>query len=149
MQNSFANNKKAYHDFFVEQELEAGIVLNGDEVKSIKNAQANLKGSYIEILNNEAFLKDVHISKYKQSSNHNYDPKRPRKLLLKKKEIEKTELELQKEGLTAIPLELYLKKGKIKMKIGLCKGKKQYDKRADLKKKTDKREIERAIKNYK
>ncbi len=149
MEKSLAKNKKAYHDYFIEKEYEAGIILTGDEVKSTKNSGTNLKGSYLEIVNEEAFIRELHISKYKQSSNKIYDPTRKRKILLHKKEIQKIELDLQKEGLTAIPLELYLKKGKIKAKIGLCKGKKQYDKRADLKKKTEKREIDKIIKNYK
>ncbi len=148
MENSFAKNRKALHDFFVEEEFEAGISLNGDEVKSIKNGQANLKGAYLEISNTEAFIRDMNISKYKNSSNHTYDPKRKRKLLLHKKEIEKLELSLQKSGLTAIPLELYPKKGKIKVKIGIMKGKKFYDKREDLKKKDQKREIQKMIKNF-
>ncbi|MDX9970551.1 MAG: SsrA-binding protein SmpB [Candidatus Gracilibacteria bacterium] len=148
MENSFAKNRKALHDFFVEEEFEAGISLTGDEVKSIKNGQANLKGAYLEISNSEAYIRDMDISKYKQSSNQKYESKRKRKILLHKKEIEKLELNLQKSGLTAIPLELYAKKGKIKIKIGVMKGKKFYDKREDLKKKDQKREIEKMIKNF-
>jgi SsrA-binding protein len=148
VENSFAKNRKALHDFFVEEEFEAGISLTGDEVKSIKNGQANLKGAYLEISNSEAYIRDMDISKYKQSSNQKYESKRKRKILLHKKEIEKLELNLQKSGLTAIPLELYAKKGKIKIKIGVMKGKKFYDKREDLKKKDQKREIEKMIKNF-
>ncbi len=148
MENSFAKNKKAYFEYFVEEEFEAGISLSGDEVKSIKNGQANLKGAYLEISNSEAFIREMNISKYKNSSNQKYEPKRRRKLLLHKKEIEKLETNLKKTGLTALPLELYGKKGKIKVKIGLMKGKKQYDKREDIKKKAQTREIQKSIKNY-
>ncbi len=146
--NSYAKNKKAYHDYEILEDFEAGIVLNGDEVKSIKNCQANLTGSYLEITNEEAWTTGIHISPYKFAHTKVSQPVRKRKLLLSKKEIAKIQRAISQTGVTAIPLSLYGKKGLIKIKIGLCKGKKLFDKRSDMKKKSQELDIKRAIKNY-
>lgn len=146
--SSYSKNKKAYHDYQILEEFEAGIVLNGDEVKSIKLSQANLKGAYIDALNEEVFLNEAHIARYKNSSNKNYDPARKRKLILHKKEIHKIDQAISEKGVTAIPLELYAKGGLIKLKIGICRGKKLYDKRATLKKRDQEIEIRRETKRY-
>lgn len=146
---SYSKNRKAYHDYEVLETFEAGIVLNGDEVKSIKAGRAQLKGSYVDISDKlEAFIREAHISRYENSSRKEHDPTRKRKLLLNRKEIEKIALKLDQKGLTAIPLELYPKKGLIKLKIGLCRGKKLYDKRASLKAKDQERNIKQQLKNY-
>jgi len=146
--NSYAKNKKAYHDYEILESFEAGIVLNGDEVKSIKKGQANLKGSFIDIEKEEAFLNEAHVSHYKHSSRQIFNPTRKRKLLLHKKEILKIEKAIFQKGITAIGLGLYAKRGLIKLKIGICKGKKLYDKRRDLKEKSQNIDINRALKNY-
>ncbi len=145
---SYSKNKKAYHDYEILEEFEAGIVLNGDEVKSVKASQANLKGAFIDVQNDEAFLNEAHISKYKNSSRKELDPARKRKLLLSKKEIVTIDTQVSQKGITAIPLELYSKKGLIKLKIGVCRGKKLHDKRHDLKKRDQEIEIRRQLKNY-
>ncbi len=144
---SLSKNKKALHDYEVLKDFEAGIVLNGDEVKSIKAGQANLKGSFVDVENEEAFANGIHVSRYKYSSSKTSDPTRKRKLILHKKEIITIEAEIKQKGITAIPIELYLKKGLIKLKIGICRGKKLHDKREDLKKKAQNMEIKRQLKN--
>lgn len=146
---TYAKNKKAYHDYEILEELTAGIVLNGDEVKSIKASQVNLKGSFIGVINNEAFINEAHISKYKFSARQENDPTRQRKLLLSKREILKIDKEINQKGITAIPLELFSKGGLIKLKIGICRGKKLHDKRDDLKKRGQEMEIKRELKNSK
>lgn len=145
---TYSKNRKAYHDYEVLETYEAGIVLNGDEVKSIKNGLCNLKGGYIDTENEEAFLREVHISRYENSSRKESDPTRKRKLLLNKKEIHKIDQAIHQSGVTAVPLELYPKKGLIKLKIGICRGKKLYDKRESLKRKDQERNIKRELKNY-
>lgn len=144
----YSKNKKAFHDYEIIEDFEAGIILNGDEVKSIKNSQINLKGCFIDVQNEEAFLNEAHVSRYKFSSKQTYDPTKPRKLLLNKKEIVKIENAISQKGVTAIGLEIYGKGGLIKIKIGICKGKKLYDKRSDLKKKSQEIDINRALKNF-
>lgn len=144
----FAKNKKAYHDLEILETLEAGIVLNGDEVKSIRGNQANLKGSYIDVEKDQAFINEAHISKYKFSSNQNYNPTRKRKLILKSREIEMLGKSINEKGITAVPLELYPKGGLIKVKVGICRGKKLHDKRADLKRKAQDMEIKRSLKRF-
>ena len=146
---NFAKNKKAYHDYEILEDFEAGIALNGDEVKSIRNNQANLKGAHVVVEKDEAFITDMHISRYKHSSNKAYEPTRKRKIILHKKEIYKIDKEITQKGITAVPLSLYSKKGLIKVKIGICRGKKLHDKRADLKKRAQDMEIKRSIKNMK
>lgn len=145
---SYAKNKKAYFDYEILEDFEAGISLNGDEVKSIKANQANLKGSFVDIQNEEAFANEIHISRYSNSSRQDYDPSRKRKLLLHKKEIIKIEKALNEQGITAIPLELYPRKGLIKLKIGLCRGKKLHDKRDSIKRRDQNREMSRQVKNF-
>ncbi|WP_153127278.1 SsrA-binding protein SmpB [Peribacillus tepidiphilus] len=140
-----AQNKKAYHDYFIEETYEAGIVLQGTEIKSIRAGRVNLKDSYARIHNGEIFLYNMHISPYEQGNRYNHDPLRTRKLLLHRREINKLIGETKEQGYTLVPLKVYLKNGFAKVLIGLAKGKKQYDKREDLKKKEAKREIERAF----
>ncbi|WP_071131112.1 SsrA-binding protein SmpB [Enterococcus timonensis] len=141
-----AQNKKAYHDYTIIETVEAGMVLVGTEIKSIRQAKINLKDGYVKIQNGEAFLWNVHISPYEQGNIFNHDPLRSRKLLLHKKQIKKFTGELKTPGTTLIPLKVYLKDGYAKVLIGLAKGKKQYDKREDLKRKEQKREIDRTLK---
>lgn len=144
-----ANNKKAYHDYFIQDSYEAGIELQGTEIKSVRNGNVNLKDSFIRIKNNEAFLENVHISPYEQGNRFNHDPLRTRKLLLHKKEILKLINTLKEGGLTIVPTKMYFNHGsKVKIEIAIAKGKKLYDKRQDLKEKDAKRDIEKALKNY-
>ena len=142
-----ANNKKARHDFFIEEVYEAGIVLTGTEIKSIRKGSCNLKDSYAIIKNHEAFIINMHISEYSEGNRFNHDPLRTRKLLLHKKEIRKLQKEVKENGLTIIPTKLYFNTSKAKVEIALAKGKKLYDKRQDLKAKDAKRDVERALKN--
>ena len=142
-----AQNKKAYHDFFIEETFEAGIVLQGTEIKSIRKGKANLKDAFAKIERGEVYLHNMHVSPYEQGNRYNHDPLRTRKLLLHRKEINKLIGETKEVGYTIVPLKLYLKNGYCKVLIGLGKGKKQYDKREDLKKKEAKRDIERAFRD--
>ena len=128
-------NKKAYYDFFIEKEIEAGIVLSGTEIKSIRKGSANLKDSYAKIKNNEIFLLNMFIAKYDNGSYNNKDERRTRKLLLHKNEINRLNEKVAKEGYTLVPLELYFKNNKAKILLGLAKGKHNYDKRAAIKEK--------------
>ncbi len=127
------NNRKAYFDYFIEEEIEAGIALVGTEIKSIRNGSCNLKDSYAIIKNNEAFILGMHISKYKEGNQFNHDELRTRKLLLNKKEIIKIKTKITQEGYSLIPLKLYFKKNKVKLLLGIAKGKKLYDKRQSIK----------------
>ena len=145
---SYTKNKKAYHDYEILEDFEAGIVLNGDEVKSIKAGNCNLKGGYIDVLNGQAYLNEIHVSPYPNSCFKNTDPSRKRKLTLHKKEISKIDREVSQSGVTAVPLELYSKKGLIKLRFGICRGKKLYDKRETLKRKDQDMEVRRQLKNY-
>lgn len=140
-----AQNKKAYHDYAIEETYEAGIVLQGTEIKSIRAGKVNLKDSYARIQNNEIYLFGMHISPYEQGNRYNHDPLRTRKLLLHRKEISKLIGESKEVGYSIVPLKMYLKNGYAKVLIGLARGKKKYDKREDLKKKEAKREVERAF----
>lgn len=140
-----AQNKKAFHDFFIEETFEAGIVLQGTEIKAIRAGRVNLKDSYAQIKNGEMFLLGMHVSPYEQGNRYNHDPLRTRKLLLHKKEINKLIGETKEAGYSMVPVKLYLKNGFAKVQIGLAKGKKKFDKREDLKKKEAKRDIERAF----
>ncbi|MBI4843054.1 MAG: SsrA-binding protein SmpB [Nitrospirae bacterium] len=141
-----ATNKKAYHDYSIQETIEAGISLQGTEVKSLRAGAANLKDSYVLVKNGEAFLFNCHISPYSHGNINNHEPLRTRKLLLHKREIEKLGGRIREKGLTLIPLKIYFKKGKAKMEIGLGKGKRQYEKRETIKQKEAKREIERHMK---
>lgn len=136
-------NRKAYYDYFIEKEIEAGIVLTGTEIKSLRKGSANIKDSYAKVKNNEAYLLNMFIAKYDEGNRFNHEERRTRKLLLHKNEIKRLEEDVNKEGYTLIPLEVYLKNNKAKVKIGVCKGKHNYDKRASLKEK----ELKKAIKD--
>ncbi|WP_066058841.1 SsrA-binding protein SmpB [Robertmurraya korlensis] len=140
-----AQNKKANHDYFIEETYEAGMVLQGTEIKAIRAGRINLKDSYARIQNGEIYLLNAHVSPYEQGNRYNHDPLRQRKLLLHKKEIDKLLGETKEAGYALVPLKVYLKNGYAKILIGLGKGKKNYDKREDLKKKEAKRDIERAF----
>ena len=142
-----AQNRKAFHDYFIEETLEAGMVLTGTEVKSLRDAKANLMDSYVLIKDNEVFLFNCHISPYTHGNIMNHDPVRTRKLLLHKKELEKLQAKAAQKGYSVIPLKLYFKDGRAKAEIGLAKGKKQYEKRETIKKKEADREIQRAMKS--
>ena len=139
-------NKKAYFNYFVEDDVEAGIVLLGSEVKSIVEGKIDLVDGYVTIKDNQMILHKVHIQEYRNSSYLNHEPVRNRKLLMHKKEIVKLDRKIKEKGLSLIPLTVYFRNGKIKIKIGICKGKKKYDKREDLKRKEFKREIDRGLK---
>lgn len=141
-----AQNKKAFHDYFVDEEIEAGIELCGTEVKSVRAGRINLKDSYVSLKTGEAILIGVHISPYEQGNIFNHDPLRLRRLLLHKREINRLIGLTQQEGYTIIPLRVYIKKQLIKVSIGVCRGKKNYDKRADIAKRDAKRDMARALK---
>lgn len=144
-----ARNKKAFADLEVLEKIEAGISLTGAEVKSVRAAQTNLKGSYIELTDKgEAFSKNLHISPYKHAPNPDFDPTRKRRLLLHKKEVAHIQKMLNTEGTTVVPLDFHLTHNKIKLTIGICRGKKKHDKRNELKKKSQNLDIKRALKNY-
>ena len=142
-----AENRKAFHDYFVEQRYEAGIILTGTEIKSIRAGKVNLKDSYAEINNGEVWLNQMHISPYEQGNRFNHNPLRKRKLLLNRSEIAKITGKVQQQGMTLIPLKIYLKQGLAKIELGLCKGKKTYDKREDLAKRDAKRQMERDLRD--
>ncbi|WP_314793221.1 SsrA-binding protein SmpB [Eggerthia catenaformis] len=142
-----ANNKKAYHDYFIIDTYEAGIELQGTEIKSIRNGSVNLKDSFIRIKKGEAFVENMHIAPYDQGNIFNHEPRRLRKLLLHKKEIRKLEKSIQEQGLTIVPTKLYFNTSKAKLEIALVKGKKLFDKRNDLKEKAMQRDIDKAMKN--
>lgn len=143
--NVLASNRKARHEFFIEDTIEAGIVLKGVEVKSIRQGKVNLKESYATIDNGEVFLYGCHISPYKQGNIQNVDPLRKRKLLLHKREIRKIAGDVNLKGLTLIPLSMYLKDGNIKLLLATAKGKKLYDKRQDIAKKDAERRIRQKL----
>ena len=138
-----ATNRKARHDYFIEERYEAGMELKGTEVKSLRAARTNLRDSYVQIKGGEAFVCNMHISPYEQGNINNTDPMRTRRLLLHKREIMKLMGQVQQKGFTLIPLSVYLKNGRMKLEIGLARGKKLYDKRADLKEKAVKRDNDR------
>ncbi|MCO7137762.1 SsrA-binding protein SmpB [[Clostridium] leptum] len=141
-----ANNKKAFHDYFVEESMEAGIELCGTEVKSIRKGAVNLKDAWCEIKDGEMLVRGMHISPYEQGNIFNREPTRPRRLLMHKREILRLFGLVKQEGLTLIPLSVYLKGSLVKVQVGLCKGKKNYDKREDLARRAAKRDIDRALK---
>ncbi len=141
-----AANRKALHDYFILDRFEAGIELTGTEVKSIRAGTLNLKDCYARIKNGELWVNGMHISPYKQGSYFNPDPDRPRRLLMHKREITRLGSRVQQEGLTLVPLSLYFKDSLVKVELGLCKGKKLYDKRNDAAEKSARREIDRKLK---
>ena len=141
-------NKKAWHNYFIEDKYEAGIALLGTEVKSLRDGKANLGDSYAKIQKGEVFLVDAHISAYRFGNRFNHDPLRSRKLLLHRREIRRLIGKVQEKGLTLIPLRLYFSDGRAKVELGLAKGKKLFDKRENLKRKTMEREMERGRKGF-
>ena len=145
-----AQNRKAFHDYFVEERYEAGVELFGTEVKSIRAGTVNLKDSFCTVKNGELFAHGIHISPYTHGSYYNKDPDRPKRLLMHKKEIRKLHARIQQDGLTLIPLSLYFKDSRVKVELGLCKGKKLHDKRDSAAERESKRDIDRALKerNY-
>jgi len=140
---TIATNRKAYRDYFIIESFEAGIVLMGTEVKSIRAGKANLNDSYASLKNNEVYLDNMHISPYEQANRYNHDPLRKRKLLLHKKQIRKLIGKIEQRGMTLIPLKIYFKGPNIKVEIALVRGKKQYDKRKEIAKKDFEREKKR------
>ena len=144
---NIAQNKKAWHDYFVDEKLEAGIELFGTEVKSLRLGAVNLKDSYCSFKNGEIFALGVHISPYEKGNIFNREPLRPKKLLLHKREIIRLASKAAEKGYSVIPLSLYFSKGRVKMEIGLCRGKKLYDKRDDMARADAKRDMERAFKS--
>lgn len=141
-----ANNKKAYHDYFIEEKYETGIVLHGTEVKSLRMGQCSIKEAFIRIEDGEMFVYGMHISPYEKGNIFNKDPLRVRKLLLHKREIDKILGKTKEKGITIVPLKVYFKGSLVKVEIGLAKGKKLYDKRDDIAKKDQRREAERDFK---
>ncbi len=141
-----ANNKKAYHDFFIEEKYEAGVCLHGTEVKSLRMGKCSIKEAYVRIEKGEMFVYGMHIAPYEKGNIFNRDPLRPKKLLLHKREILKLEQGIQAKGYTLVPLQVYFKDSRAKVEIGLAKGKKLYDKRQDIAKKDAKREMARELK---
>ena len=141
-----ANNKKAYHDYFLEEKYEAGIELHGTEVKSLRMGKCSIKESFVRIQNGEVYIYGMHISPYEKGNIFNKDPMRIKKLLMHKYEINKLNGKLQQKGLTLVPLQVYLKGGLVKVEVGLARGKKLYDKRDSLAKKDMKREAEKEFK---
>lgn len=136
-------NRRARHDYFVEETMEAGIALVGTEVKSLRAGRVSLQDSYAEVLGTEVFLRNAHIDQYQPGSRFNHDPLRPRRLLLHKGEIRRVAAKVQQRGYTLIPLSIYFKGGKAKVELGLCRGKKAYDKREAIRERDIKREMER------
>lgn len=142
-ENLLAQNRKARHDYFIKETLEAGIALTGTEIKSVRARRITLKDGYVQIINGSAFLENVHISEYKQGNRYNHNPLRSRRLLLHKNEIRRLAKASEQQGITIIPLKVYLKRGFAKVLIGVAKGKKQYDKRETIKKRDQERELRR------
>jgi SsrA-binding protein len=140
-----AVNRQAYHDYFVDETYEAGIMLTGTEIKSIRAGKVNLRGAFARIKDGEVWLENSHIAVFDQGSYMNHDPLRPRKLLLHRREINHLIGKVQTKGLTLIPLKLYLKDDHAKVELGLCRGKKLYDKRESIAQRDAQREIERAV----
>ena len=145
-QKLIANNKKAYHDYFIEESYEAGIALHGTEVKSMRQGKCSIKESFIRIENGEVYVYGMHVSPYEKGNIFNKDPLRVKKLLLHKYEINKLSGKVAEKGLTLVPLQVYLKEGKVKVEIGLARGKKLYDKRQDIARKDQRREAEKEFK---
>ncbi|MGG5461854.1 SsrA-binding protein SmpB [Clostridium sp. B9] len=143
---TLAENRKARHDYFVDEAMEAGIALVGTEVKSIRNGRVNLKDCYADVYNGEVYINNMHISPYEQGNIFNVDPLRKRKLLLHKAEIQRLIGIVQQQGVALIPLSLYLKNGRVKVNLGVCRGKKNYDKRDSMLEKAHKREMDRQLK---
>ena len=141
-----ANNKKAFHDYFILEKYEAGIVLHGTEVKSLRMGKCSIKESFVRIINDEVMILGMHISPYEKGNIFNKDPLRDRKLLMHRYEINKLKGKIQEKGYTLVPLQVYFKGSLVKVEIGLARGKKLYDKRADIAKKDQRRELEKDFK---
>lgn len=144
-----AENRKAFHDYYIEEKYEAGVVLSGTEVKSLRAGRVNLKDSYVQVKEGEMFLIGVHISPYDHGNRYNLDPMRTRKLLMHKNEIIRLYTMVKQDGLTLVPTKCYFRDGKVKFEIGLARGKKNFDKRDAAAEKTAKRDIDRALKSHK
>ncbi len=142
-----ANNKKAYFDYFIEEKIEAGLVLHGTEVKSLRQGKCSIKESYIQIQNGEVFAINMNITPYEKGNIFNKDPLRPKKLLLHKSEINKLAGQLATKGYTLVPLQVYFKQGKVKIEVGLAKGKKNYDKRESIAKRDQERQAQKELKD--
>ena len=142
-----AQNKKARFDYFVEEHYECGVVLEGTEVKSVKNGNVSFADSFAEITNNEVWMRNFHISEYSYSSVFNHNPDRVKKLLVHKEEIKRLKRKIDEKGFTLIPLDIYLKQGLVKITLGVCKGKKQYDKRETIQERDVNRDLSREFKN--
>ncbi len=147
MAKVISTNRKARHDYHIEETYEAGIVLTGTEVKSVRNGRVNLKDSYGRVENGEIFLYNMHISPYEQGNRFNHDPLRIRKLLMHKIEIERLAGKINEKGYALVPLKIYLDRGLVKIELGLARGKKLYDKRRDIAERDSKREVERAFRD--
>ncbi len=145
-QKLVANNKKAYHDYFIDESYEAGIALHGTEVKSMRMGKCSIKEAFIRIENGEVFVYGMHVSPYEKGNIFNKDPLRVKKLLMHKYEINKLAGKVAEKGYTLVPLQVYFKEGKAKVEVGLARGKKLYDKRADIAKKDQRREMEKEFK---
>jgi len=145
-EKSIAGNRRARFDYELLEKLEAGLVLQGTEVKSLREGRCNLTDGFVDIRNDEAWLVDVHISPYSHGNRNNHDPLRRRKLLLHKREIRRLQGKIAERGLTCVPLRIYFKEGKVKVEIALGRGKHKYDKREDIKRRDAKRETQRALK---
>ncbi len=145
-QKLIANNKKAYHDYFIEETYEAGVALHGTEVKSMRMGKCSIKESFIRIENGEVFVYGMHVSPYEKGNIFNKDPLRVKKLLMHRHEINKLAGKIKEKGYTLVPLQVYFKEGKVKVEIGLARGKKLYDKRETIAKKDARRETEREFK---
>ena len=145
-QKLIANNKKAYHDYFIEETYEVGVALHGTEVKSMRLGKCSIKESFIRIENGEVFVYGMHVSPYEKGNIFNKDPMRVKKLLMHRYEINKLAGKIAEKGYTLVPLQVYFREGKVKVEIGLAKGKKLYDKRESIAKKDQRRELEREFK---
>lgn len=144
---NIASNKRAYFDYFILEKYEAGIELKGTEVKAVKTGKSSINECYVRVIKNEVFILGMHIAPYEQGNRYNQDERRTRKLLLHKSEIEKLKAKVAQNGFTLVPLSVYLKKGLVKIEIGLGKGKQLHDKRNEIAKKDQKREVDRALKD--
>jgi SsrA-binding protein len=142
-----ASNRRAFHDYFIDQKMEAGLVLTGTEIKSIREGRVNLREGYVRIANGEAWLTGVHIAPYEQGNRYNHEPLRERKLLLHRDQIDSLVGQSKQRGYTIIPLQMYLKRGRAKVELGLARGKKQYDKRAAIAERDAQRDIDRALRS--
>jgi SsrA-binding protein len=146
-EKTITTNRKARHDYFIIESMEAGIVLQGTEVKSLRLGQANLKDSYAAIRGGEVWLYHVHISPYDHGNIYNHDPVRPRKLLLHRREIKRLIGKVEERGMTLVPLRMYFKNGKAKVELGLARGKRQYDRRQDIARRDSERDMQRELKD--